>query len=110
MEKNHETANVTPNQLDTLRERIDYFDQQILALVMQRTVTTVEVAREKAAQGISTMVPGRHSEVVGNYMNGVTEEGPFDAQDAVKLAETVMAISRKAQDQYRATAAEGTAV
>ena len=95
----------TPDQLDLLRGQVDGLDEQIVALVSERTALTLAIGAEKERRGITTMVPGRHTEVIGRYMGAVPEDSPMVPGDAVELGETVMRISRRAQDVQRGAAA-----
>lgn len=90
-----------PDRLSILRGEIDELDQRIVALVAQRTGLTIAVAEEKHRRGITTMVPGRHNEVVNNYMEAVPEDSAMDRVDAARLGEVVMDISRGAQSRLR---------
>lgn len=90
-----------PDRLALLRDQIDVIDPQIVALVAERTALTLAVGAEKERRGITTMVPGRHTEVIENYMEALPEGGPMTRGDAVELGETVMRISRRAQDEQR---------
>lgn len=101
MSTNLESTNNGQDKLDVLRAGIDELDEQIIGFVLRRTTLSLAVAEEKARRGISTMVPGRHNEVLQHYMDGVDDDSPMTVQDAVALAEAVMAISRDAQDRFR---------
>jgi chorismate mutase len=89
------------DRLDVLRGEIDGLDEQIVALVSRRTRLTLAIAEEKRTRGLSTMVGGRHSAVIGNYMGAVPEDSDMTAGNAIQLGEVVMSISREAQDRHR---------
>lgn len=104
----HSSENHKPelSRLDTLRDEVDGFDRQILALVVGRTSLALEIADAKQALNLPTMVSGRHAEVVENYQTNLPEDGPLTPEDAVALCEVIMKISRDAQDRRRFNPAE----
>jgi|GEM_PF-2105351 len=94
------------DRIDQVRESIDGIDKIIVGLVRERTVLTLAIAAEKAARGQSTMVPGRHSQVVENYLAAAEDDGVLTREGVVDLANVVMGISRGAQDRYRESLAD----
>lgn len=99
----------TPNpadRLQSMRGEIDGVDRLIVALVAARTALTVEIGREKRRLGIATFVPGRHHEVINNYMGAVPEWSPMTRSDAASLSEVVQQISRDAQDRSQSIEAD----
>ncbi len=95
-------SNDSGERLGGMREKIDHYDELIVALVAGRTALVLEIADEKQRLGLPTMVPSRHYEVVQHYASAVPEGSPMTQDDAARLSELVQEISRNAQDRYRA--------
>jgi chorismate mutase len=93
----------SPDPLETVRGRLDQYDELIVALIAHRTAATRLIGAEKRRRGLPTMNPLRHSQVVRNYMDAVPEGTGMTRVHAAEVSELVQRISREAQDADRVT-------
>ena len=95
-------SNGQPDHLAFLRGQVDLLDQEILDLVERRTALAIAVDLEKKSRGESIIASDRYNDTVQGYMDGVREDGPIVASDAVTLADTIMKIGIAARKRKAA--------
>ncbi|MCA1773765.1 MAG: chorismate mutase, partial [Halomonas sp.] len=80
----------TSTNLDTLRQRIDQLDDDILRLISERASCAQQVAHLKLAQDKDAVFyrPEREAQVLRRIM--ALNEGPLDAEEMARLFREIM--------------------
>lgn len=79
--------------IDDLRQRIDWIDEQIVRLLNARAQCALEVGRCKKAEGLEIYQPGREKEVL-EHVQGLNT-GPLDDGAIKRLFERVIDEARR---------------
>jgi chorismate mutase len=67
--------NISMEEIDTLREKIDDIDAQWVALLGERFKVTAEIGRIKARDNLSSVDPGREAKQMERIENLALESG-----------------------------------
>ena len=81
------------SEIDDLRQRIDWLDEQIVRLLNARAECALQVGHLKKALGLEIYQPGREREVLGNVQRLNT--GPLDDGAIRRLFERVIDEARR---------------
>jgi 3-deoxy-7-phosphoheptulonate synthase / chorismate mutase len=84
--------------LSELRIKIDWLNQQILALVQQRGEVVIEIARLKRLQGLEGYDPEREDEMLRAL---TPQAGPFQSEDVREIFKTIFRVSLELQGRSR---------
>ena len=80
-------------QIEDLRQRIDWIDEQLVRLLNARAACALEVGRCKKGCGMSIYQPAREQQVLGNVQRLNT--GPLDDGAVRRLFERVIDEARR---------------
>ncbi len=78
-----------------LRQIIDFLDDQILDLLVQRFAVSIEIGEIKASSGINIGDPNREREIINRLANKL--EGKLDRDDIAAIFGPIYHISKKLQ-------------
>ena len=78
-----------------LRQIIDFLDDQMLDLLVQRFAVSIEIGEIKASSGINIGDPNREQEIINRLANKL--EGKLDRDDIAAIFGTIYHISKKIQ-------------
>ena len=78
-----------------LRQIIDFLDDQILDLLVQRFAVSIEIGEIKASSGINIGDPNREREIINRLANKL--EGKLDRDDIATIFGPIYHISKKLQ-------------
>ena len=81
------------NQIDDLRQRIDWIDEQIVRLLNARAQCALEVGRCKKSAGLPIYQPTREKEVL-QHVNDLNT-GPLDDGAIKRLFERIIDEARR---------------
>jgi chorismate mutase len=81
------------NEIDDLRQRIDWIDEQIVRLLNARAQCALEVGRCKKTAGLQIYQPAREKEVLQHVNNLNT--GPLDDGAIKRLFERIIDEARR---------------
>jgi chorismate mutase len=81
------------NEIEDLRQRIDWLDEQIVRLLNARAECALQVGHLKKLLGMDIYQPGREIEVLGNVQRLNT--GPLDDGAIRRLFERVIDEARR---------------
>ena len=85
--------------IENLRKEIDWIDQDLVDLLLKRMQITQQIGDLKAELGMNVLQQDREKIVLAQVLEKVPEDD-IAAKEAVKAVfETIMAQSRKAQEQ-----------
>lgn len=79
--------------IDDLRQRIDWIDEQLVRLLNARAECALQLGHLKKAQGMDVYQPAREREVLGNVQRLNT--GPLDDGAIRRLFERVIDEARR---------------
>ena len=78
-----------------LRQIIDFLDDQMLDLLVQRFAVSIEIGEIKASSGINIGDPNREQEIINRLANKL--EGKLDRDDIAAIFGPIYHISKKLQ-------------
>lgn len=78
-----------------LRQIIDFLDDQMLDLLVQRFAVSIEIGEIKASSGINIGDPNREREIINRLANKL--EGKLDRDDIATIFGPIYHISKKLQ-------------
>jgi len=78
-----------------LRQIIDFLDDQMLDLLVQRFAVSIEIGEIKASSGINIGDPNREQEIINRLANKL--EGKLDRDDIATIFGPIYHISKKLQ-------------
>ncbi len=78
-----------------LRQIIDFLDDQMLDLLVQRFAVSIEIGEIKASSGINIGDPNREREIINRLANKL--EGKLDRDDIAAIFGPIYHISKKLQ-------------
>lgn len=81
------------HDIDDLRQRIDWIDEQLVRLLNARAECALQVGHLKKARGMDIYQPAREEEVLGNVQRLNT--GPLDDGAIRRLFERVIDEARR---------------
>ncbi|MEO5896902.1 MAG: chorismate mutase [Vicinamibacterales bacterium] len=81
------------NDIDDLRQRIDWIDEQIVRLLNARAQCALEVGRHKKTAGLQIYQPAREKEVL-QHVNDLNT-GPLDDGAIKRLFERIIDEARR---------------
>jgi chorismate mutase len=79
--------------IDSLRQRIDAIDRQLVQLLSERAACALEVGRQKEASGLPVYQPAREAEVLANVRD--LNRGPLDNDAITRLFERIIDEARR---------------
>jgi chorismate mutase len=86
--------------IEQLRARIDELDEQLVELLIARTICAVEIGRLKQALGIEVYQPEREAEVLEHVRAvGSKRGGPLGAAAITRLFERIIDEARRIERQ-----------
>ncbi|MEO6213641.1 MAG: chorismate mutase [Vicinamibacterales bacterium] len=81
------------NDIDELRQRIDWIDEQIVRLLNARAQCALEIGRHKKVAGLEIYQPARETDVL-RHVQGLNT-GPLDDGAIKRLFERVIDEARR---------------
>ena len=81
------------NRLDTLRQRIDELDEQIVRLLSERAACALEIGHEKKARNMEIYQPAREADVLHHVQ--AINPGPLDDGAIKRLFERIIDEARR---------------
>lgn len=85
----------TPETIETLRDKIDSIDREILVLLNERAEAAVEIGKLKEKQGLEVYNPGREKIIEEKLKRENT--GPLPDSSVIKIYKEIIAACRSIQ-------------
>ena len=83
------------DKIKELRQKIDYYDDQMLDLLVERFAVSKEIGRIKASGSINVGDPNREQEIIDRLANKL--KGKLDKDDIAAIFGPIYHISKKLQ-------------
>ena len=83
------------DKIKELRQKIDYYDDQMLDLLVKRFAVSKEIGRIKASGSINVGDPNREQEIIDRLANKL--KGKLDKDDIAAIFGPIYHISKKLQ-------------
>ena len=82
-------------KIDSLRDKIDYLDNQILDFLLKRFSISKQIGEIKASNNIKIHDPNREKEIIEHLANKL--DGKLNKEDIASIFDPVYKISKKFQ-------------
>ena len=89
------TAHENPETIETLRNKIDTIDREILALLNERAETAVEIGKLKEKEGLSVYNPEREKIIEEKLKRD--NPGPLSDNSVIQIYKEIIAACRAIQ-------------
>ena len=83
------------DKIKELRQKIDYYDDQMLDLLVKRFAVSKEIGKIKASGSINVGDPNREQEIIDRLANKL--KGKLDKDDIAAIFGPIYHISKKLQ-------------
>jgi chorismate mutase/prephenate dehydratase len=90
---------VSDSELESLRQKIDRIDAELVGLLNQRARVVLEVAKQKSQTGTSVFVPDREIQVLQNVL--AANAGPLKPEQLRSIYREILSASRGLQRKLR---------